>query len=518
MVDETDLLVFFRNDDTSMVKRLRIRTVIQMGAAWVRAWGARVTHVIVDDEDLSYGDLAKYLAKQHNISQLPPGVVLTNYDYVVDCLRYRRLLNPGQYRYRVEGAPESAKPPAESSPDPGSPDCDSSRASPAPDGPGAKNKPTEATEQIKPAGQPQSDDDQPPRGDGKTQPVRGADRGNFLCMNPAGKRASQTANGRTIKVLQELATYYDRAKDAWRSAGYRKAMAILARQTTEITTEEEARGLRGVGGSIAAKIAEIAQTGRLRKLEHMRNDPRERVLDDFVGIYGVGRAQAVKWYAAGHRTRDDLRRVPLTANQAVGLDHYDDFQARVPRREVEAHGEMVRAALQRLDPACSVTIVGSYRRGAADSGDIDLLLTKAGASLDALRPLFFDRLIPDLEAASFIKATLVASGTRKGGKWQGASCLPGSTVWRRLDMLVVPDAEIGAALLYFTGSDLFNRSMRLLARNKDMRLNEYGLFGNVIRGKGGEHINDGTLIEARDERRIFAELGLEWREPEERSC
>ena len=37
---------------------------------------------------------------------------------------------------------------------------------------------------------------------------------------------------------------------------------------------------------------------------------------------------------------------------------------------------------------------------------------------------------------------------------------------RRVDVIVVPYSEWACALVYFTGSDYLNRSMRLLARKK----------------------------------------------------
>lgn len=87
-----------------------------------------------------------------------------------------------------------------------------------------------------------------------------------------------------------------------------------------------------------------------------------------------------------------------------------------------------------------------------------------------------------------------------------------------MDLLLVPEAEMGAALIYFTGNDIFNRSMRLLARKKGMRLNQKGLYKDVKRGRRGEKLNEGTLVEGRCERRIFEVLGVPWREPGERIC
>ena len=86
-----------------------------------------------------------------------------------------------------------------------------------------------------------------------------------------------------------------------------------------------------------------------------------------------------------------------------------------------------------------------------------------------------------------------------------------------LTSLFVPWDELGAALIYFTGNDLFNRSIRFLAGKKGMRLNQHGLFKDVMRGRGRQRINDGALVEAQDEQKIFDVLGVPFRPAEERN-
>ena len=78
--------------------------------------------------------------------------------------------------------------------------------------------------------------------------------------------------------------------------------------------------------------------------------------------------------------------------------------------------------------------------------------------------------------------------------------------WRRIDFLLVPWDEMGAALIYFTGNDIFNRSIRLLASRKGMRLNQRGLYKDVMRGKGREKITEGELLESKSEKRIFVDF------------
>ena len=186
-------------------------------------------------------------------------------------------------------------------------------------------------------------------------------------------------------------------------------------------------------------------------------------------------------------------------------------------RRSKKHGAIVRRAVQAVDKDMQVIITGSYRRGALDSGDIDLLITKPDASLDEIQSLIVNIVVPKLFDDGFLQVGLATSRhNHDASKWHGASALPGN-VWRRIDLLFVPGAELGAAILYFTGNDIFNRSMRLLARKKGMALNQRGLYTDVLRSAGVK-INPGRLLEAHDERRIFAALGVPWRPPEHRTC
>lgn len=73
-------------------------------------------------------------------------------------------------------------------------------------------------------------------------------------------------------------------------------------------------------------------------------------------------------------------------------------------------------------------------------------------------------------------------------------------------------------MIYFTGNDIFNRSIRLLASQKQMRLNQRGLYKYVMRGYKRERLTEGVLVEGKSEKKIFEILGVQWREPHERWC
>ncbi|KAK2065343.1 hypothetical protein LY76DRAFT_600312 [Colletotrichum caudatum] len=352
----------------------------------------------------------------------------------------------------------------------------------------------------------------------------------FACHKGGTYGGDQTnPNGRTIEILQQMCNYYERVKDTWRPIAYRKAITQLKRQPSKVSTAEEAIRLPGVGQRLADKIEEIVTTDRLQRLENAEQEPMDKVLQMFLKIYGVGSVQASHFILQGFRTLEDLKeKAKLTPNQRIGIDHYDDLNTRIPRSEVKLLGAVVRSEATKLDPAVQFIIGGSYRRGAMDSGDIDFLVTKKGTRATSDLTPFLHRMIKTLEAQNFLVARLAGSRDETdGSKWHGCCVLPKirgvndenyRRVWRRVDFLLVPETEMGAALIYFTGNDIFNRSIRLLASKKGMRLNQKGLYKDVMRGPGRVKLAEGELVEGQDERRIFEILGVNWREPHERWC
>ncbi|KAK3362216.1 hypothetical protein B0T25DRAFT_594658, partial [Lasiosphaeria hispida] len=382
----------------------------------------------------------------------------------------------------------------------------------------------------------------------------------FACHR-GGTRDKQSEDGsanpntRTTEVLQSMCDYYTRIGDHWRTTAYRKAITTLRRQSTKITTEEEAYRLPNIGPRLAAKIEEIVSTNSLRRLAYAQDEPRDQALATFLKIYDVGAARANRWISQGLRTLDDVRaradELNLTKNQRIGLDRYDDLNTRIPRAEVAALGAYVMREAARIDSAIELVIGGSFRRGAESSGDVDLIVTKKGTTSAADLIPFLEELLRVLSEKGFLVATLAALHSQRhgkdgpGSKWHGCCVsktqegenLPtkggkgrntgsrnggekktSEPVWRRMDILLVPETEYGAALIYFTGNDIFNRSMRLLASKKGMRLNQRGLYKDVMRGKGRVKVTEGELVEGRDEKRIFEILGVKWREPWERWC
>ncbi|TEY74208.1 hypothetical protein BOTCAL_0075g00100 [Botryotinia calthae] len=365
----------------------------------------------------------------------------------------------------------------------------------------------------------------------RTVPTGKGSLSNFQCMTGGTASDEPNPNNHTIQILSRMKDYYERIGDQWRTRSYMQACGQLKNQPTLIRTFSEAIVIPKIGQRIAKKIEEIVLTGRLRRLDHAEAEPDDEILKIFMGIYGVNYKLASKWISQGHRSFADLKNnIKLTPSQQIGIEHYDDLQLRIPRHEIEQLGKFIADTTKTIDPEIEITIGGSYRRGAKTSGDIDIIISKPHTTKTTQLTPFLSSLVKSLTASHFLTAALAVPHNNEGSKWHGCCVLPSSSFashppdpWRRIDFLLVPASEIGAALLYFTGDDIFNRSMRLLAGRKGMRLNQRGLYRDVMRGgmKGGKwesrkKVTDGTLVEGRDERAIFEALEVPWREPWER--
>lgn len=342
---------------------------------------------------------------------------------------------------------------------------------------------------------------------------------------------SDNPNALTISVFQKMLDYYTRTNDHWRTRAYRNIITTLSTVTDRrITTAEEALELPFFGQRLADKLEEINRTHTLQRLQYALGDPTSQVKALFLGIYGVGPSTAEKWIAQGFRTFDDLlEKAQLSESQRIGIEHYEDINSRIPRAEVTKIAEYVKAEAAKTDSAVELVVGGSYRRGAYSSGDVDFIITKKGTTSSKDLIGFLDKFVASLTRQGFLTAALAAHSSNKdGSKWHGCCALPWipgfnddenyRPVWRRIDLLLVPETEYGAALIYFTGNDIFNRSIRLLASRKQMRLNQRGLYKDVLRGWDRQNISEGELVEGRDEKRIFKILGVKWREPHDRWC
>ena len=299
----------------------------------------------------------------------------------------------------------------------------------------------------------------------------------------------------------------------FKAIAYKKAIDALKRYEYPITNAEAVKDVDGVGKKIYEKIKEIIDTGALRSAERMKESTHVNAFEILMNVHGIGPVKARDLVSSGIRSIADLRSAfeknpgLLNETQQTGLRYYEAGITRIPRKEMIAH----EAILMRMLPKeLTGTIVGSYRRGAEDSGDIDMLVTYSPTLDEKAVQKAFKAYIADLTSNGNIVAKLV-SGPKK---WMGYIQLPGAdSIPRRLDLLITPPAEFAYALLYFTGSDRFNVAFRKHCLDIGYTLNEHTMKPT---NKGLEK-GVPTPPAMRDEKDIFDFVGLKYVQPNERT-
>ncbi|NWZ11510.1 DPOLL polymerase, partial [Agelaius phoeniceus] len=195
----------------------------------------------------------------------------------------------------------------------------------------------------------------------------------WVCAQSSNTK-KENHNQCITEKLEVLAKAYSVQGDKWRALGYSKAINALKSYHKPVTSYQEACKIPGIGKRMAEKILEILESGHLRKLDHISESVP--VLELFSNIWGAGVKTAQMWYQQGFRTLDDIRsKATLTSQQAVGLKHYTDFLERMPREEAAEIEQTVRQAALAIKPGLVCVACGSYRRGKATCGDVDVLVT-----------------------------------------------------------------------------------------------------------------------------------------------
>lgn len=332
------------------------------------------------------------------------------------------------------------------------------------------------------------------------------------------KGLDPSSNQNTVfsDFLMELANYEKNVNRAMHKYNaYRKAAGVIAKHPTPIRSGDEAKQLDGVGVKIAKKIDEFIKTGKLEKLDKIRADDTNVAITELTRITGIGPANAQNLVSEGITSLEDLKKHPekLNHHQQIGLKHFDDFEKRIPRDEMLQLKDIVLREVKKHDDEYTADVCGSFRRGAESSGDIDILLTHPSyTSTSKKQPDLLHQVVKKMESIKFVTDTLSLGDS----KFMGVCRLPKGDdgkegLFRRIDIRLIPHDQFYCALLYFTGSDMFNRDMRQHALDQGFTLNEY-----CIRPVGSTGV-PGEPLPVTSEEDIFDYIGMDYKAPSERS-
>ncbi|MDH5385227.1 MAG: DNA polymerase/3'-5' exonuclease PolX [Candidatus Aminicenantes bacterium] len=284
---------------------------------------------------------------------------------------------------------------------------------------------------------------------------------------------------------KELAAIFTRIADALEIKGekgfkviaYRRASRILEDLTEDIEAiakEKRLLTIPGIGSGIATKIEEYLQTGEMNKhMEALSGIPES--LLELLNIQSLGaKTIHLAYKELGVKNLGDLKRVVRDGSLAKlyglgekkaenikkGIEIFEHAQERIPIFEAMIIVDDVMAYLEKSSDITHLSPAGSLRRMKETVGDIDILATGKDRA----------KIIRYFTEFSGIQRIL-ASGTTKA-----SVIISSGRIERQVDLRVVDESSYGAALQYFTGSKAHNIKLRGLAREKGLKISEYGVF------------------------------------------
>jgi NAD-dependent DNA ligase len=318
-------------------------------------------------------------------------------------------------------------------------------------------------------------------------------------------KQSKRLNESFIEILGVLRDIMSKHGEVFRAKSYQKAQETLMAYPDNITSVKQLNGMPCIGPTISGTLNEFVETGTLMIIEKEKTNP----VNIFTNVYGIGPKKAEELVKAGIKTIAELRARQnelLNNVQKIGLHYYEPLLERIPREEIQKYETLFNNIFYKdgkdgKKDNDKFEIVGSFRRGAANSGDIDIIITGETETK-------YEQFIDELREQNIIMHIL----SRGPSKTLVIAQLPG-LIPRRVDFLYAPPNEFAFAILYFTGSKFFNTVMRQKALNQGYTFNEHGIYHLTSDKKKGKQL----AKEFRTENDIFDFLGLQYKSPLERA-
>jgi DNA polymerase (family 10) len=312
----------------------------------------------------------------------------------------------------------------------------------------------------------------------------------------------------------EIADVFDQVADLlefqdanpFRVRAYRNAARTirdLPESLAEIAADSERKltDLEGIGKDLAEKIATLLDTGSLPMLDELLQEVPESVLS-LMRIPGLGPKRAAAIHKELHVSTLDELREACEAHKIRELKGFGEkteeaiaeglkFAAEAGQRVLWATADQyvveILAHMGNCPAVEKIEAAGSYRRGKETVGDLDFLAVATDAA----------EVMDHLAALPGLEEVLARDGTKMSARLGGGL---------QIDLRVVPEESFGAALQYFTGSKAHNVVIRGRAKDRGLKINEYGVF------RGDER------IAGRTEEEVYAAVDLPWFPPEIREA
>ncbi|MEM9644762.1 MAG: DNA polymerase/3'-5' exonuclease PolX [Planctomycetota bacterium] len=322
------------------------------------------------------------------------------------------------------------------------------------------------------------------------------------------QRMPAVDNLQIARVFEELAELMEfRGENPFRIRAYQngaRAIRDLDESVASILADEsrDLAKVPGIGKTLVEKCAVLIQTGNLPQLTKLQMEIPEIVIL-MSRIPGLGAKKAMRLHdELAIQSLDDLR-AACTEDKISGLKGFGKktqdsifeglaiAQAASERLYWSKGDELASRISSHMDSCVAIRRkqwAGSYRRGRETVGDLDLLVV---VNEEQNRNDVMDHFEAYPETSQVIGRGDTKISIRVDRAFQ-------------VDMRVVLEDEFGAALQYFTGSQAHNVHVRRLAKERGLKINEYGVFRE----------SDSAKIAGTTEEDVYDAIGLPWIPPE----
>lgn len=313
-------------------------------------------------------------------------------------------------------------------------------------------------------------------------------------------------NKKIAQIFYNIADYLEIEEVAFKPRSYQKAAQYL--DTTEENLEDiyrqggikELKQLPSIGESIAKKIEEYIKTGKIKKYEKLRKKYPIKI-EELISVEGIG--PKVAWGLYQKLKIKDLKTLEKVAkageisklpgftkktekNILRGIEFLKKSKGRHLLGDVLPLARKIEKRLQKIKEIKRISIAGSVRRMKETIGDLDFIAT----SKNPAKVMDF-----------FVSMPEVVGIYEQGNKMSSVRLNNNMDA----DLKIVGVNQFGSALHHFTGDKYHNIALRKLAKKKNLKINEYGVF----RGK--------KCLASKTEKDIYRVLGLQYIEPELRT-
>jgi DNA polymerase (family 10) len=310
-----------------------------------------------------------------------------------------------------------------------------------------------------------------------------------------------TTNSVVAEAFRAIADLLDLKGEKFKPEAYRRAARSiegLGEDLRAIAARGALDQIPGVGEALRDKILEFLKDGHIPYYDRLQAEFPPGLLD-LMRVPGVGPKTTGRFYGELGVDSPSALLAAIDAGRLDGVAGFGErkieklrqslvqtrggLPARTPLRTAWELARSILRGLSERAPMQSIDVAGSLRRRRETVGDLDVLVTSSD---------------PPATIGVFVALPGVEEVVLKGDTKATVRHAPGIQV----DLRVVDPESFGAALQYFTGSKDHNVRLRSLARERGLKINEYGVF------RGEER------VAGRTEADVYGTLGMPWIPPE----